>query len=273
MNTYIVCPQSHYDLQIQKGPKKMVAINELREQRVKYMQCILPDIYIIAANIVTNITIIPLCPYDALKTKHSITACCVDEWANYMLVLILYNICYSEYDYEDISISPYFSINFLSIIIKLFSQFIQQAFIENIVCIEEHYASIVSIAYIIESEFLTMSFFTSSASSPGISSSPSTRASALWRVLDKTCLCVLAQLVSLLVWHTQACLSFSIHLSSQHMLIEDSLGSSSALGSGVVAVNASQPCPGSTSFFAQSPHPFRCPGGLCCVSPLYFSFL
>lgn len=78
----------------------MVAMNELRKQRVKHMQCILPDVHTIAANIVINIVISPLCPYDALKTNHSITACCVDEWANYMLVLILYNICYTEYDYE-----------------------------------------------------------------------------------------------------------------------------------------------------------------------------
>lgn len=49
--------------------------------------------------------------------------------------------------------------------------------------------------------------FTSSTSSPVISSLPSTSTNALWRVLDQTCLCVLAQLFSLFVWHTQSCLS------------------------------------------------------------------
>lgn len=50
----------------------MVAMNVLRKQRSKYMQCILPDVHIIAANIV----IILLYPYDVLKSKYN--CCCVD---------------------------------------------------------------------------------------------------------------------------------------------------------------------------------------------------
>lgn len=119
----------------------------------KYMQCILPAVPIIAAYIV----IILLYPCDALKSKHKITACCVDEWAKYILVLIQYNSCNSEYDWK---LHIHFSVFQHSCL--YYETIIQSVYSTNIywelrTCGKNTVLSAISSACTIKSEFLTVS--------------------------------------------------------------------------------------------------------------------